>query len=343
MGRIAVLDDGLSFDGRTADIRPLGGAESAVISLAEALAKRGHDVAVYNRCAERIEHNRVSYRPLNDAGRADAEHVIANRSAKLLERAPAEAATTLWLHNDARYLRKWRHAWPMMRFNPACVVLSDYHARTLPSMPRQPKAHKIPLGVNDWFRAPAVKRPPPPRAVFTSNPERGLKELLEVWTTRIHGAAPDAELHLFTRADFYGVQGKASEHAHSVISYARSLKNANVHLHEMMPRRQLAQMYGDMRTMLYWGDKAHAETFCLSVAEAQAAGVPCVARPIGAVKERVSHGETGFLEMDADRFAAAAISLLTDDEVWRACHERTTCAPPTDWDVAAARFEAIHA
>ena len=39
----------IPFDGYASTSRPLGGAEKAFASLAGALARRGHDVHVYNR------------------------------------------------------------------------------------------------------------------------------------------------------------------------------------------------------------------------------------------------------------------------------------------------------
>ena len=50
MARIVMADDGIAFDGHSLSQRPLGGAETAFVSLAEALAARGHDVAVRNMC-----------------------------------------------------------------------------------------------------------------------------------------------------------------------------------------------------------------------------------------------------------------------------------------------------
>ena len=52
MARFTFIDNGLPFDGRAPDLFPIGGAEGAVVSLAEALAARGHHVTVLNRCVK---------------------------------------------------------------------------------------------------------------------------------------------------------------------------------------------------------------------------------------------------------------------------------------------------
>jgi len=93
------------------------------------------------------------------------------------------------------------------------------------------------------------------------------------------------------------------------------------------------------RVMLYGGHRV--ESFCLSVAEAQALGVPGVVRPIAVLPERVRDGVTGFVAPDDEVFARHAIDLLTDDGLWRAQHEAALrLQQGWSWDQMAARFEA---
>ena len=50
MSKILFIDNGIEFDSKMAKHRPVGGAESAFISLVEALAKNKNEVVVYNNC-----------------------------------------------------------------------------------------------------------------------------------------------------------------------------------------------------------------------------------------------------------------------------------------------------
>ena len=50
MADIVMTDDGIVFDGASLEKGPMGGAETAFLSLAVALAGRGHRVRVFNRC-----------------------------------------------------------------------------------------------------------------------------------------------------------------------------------------------------------------------------------------------------------------------------------------------------
>ena len=59
---------------------------------------------------------------------------------------------------------------------------------------------------------------------------------------------------------------------------------------------------------------SHFEGLCLAVIEAQAAGVPVVATPVGGIRETVVDGETGLLVPPGDgRALADAIARLLDD------------------------------
>src|SRR5436305_9973777 len=94
----------------------------------------------------------------------------------------------------------------------------------------------------------------------------------------------------------------------------------------------------ESRVMLYLGHKC--EAFCLSLAEAQALGVPAVIAPTAALPERVINGVTGFHHSDPEAFAQAAISLLTDDNLWRQQHEAALrYQQGISWTEYAARFE----
>ena len=65
MASVVMADDGIAFDGAMAESAPLGGAETAFVALAEALAGRGHRVEVRNRCAAALTHNGVRWAPLS--------------------------------------------------------------------------------------------------------------------------------------------------------------------------------------------------------------------------------------------------------------------------------------
>jgi glycosyltransferase involved in cell wall biosynthesis len=338
---IVMADDGIVFDGLTQERAPLGGAEGAFVSLAEALAARGHRVLVRNRCAAPLAHKGVAWAPLADGTPAGADLYIANRGHRLIGRVPARRGL-FWIHNPGRYLKKPRYVWALLRHRPVIVTLGPHHAATVPRwMPSGGRA-VIPYGLAAPFRTARPPRsPPPPRAIFTSNPLRGLDWLLDLWARRIHPAVPQAELHLYSGPSVYGATGDAKAAEMNAI-LVRADRVPGVRRHAPLPREPLAAALEGARAMLYRGDDG--ETFCLAVAEAQAMGVPAVVQDRGSLAERVIDGVTGTVARDDEQFAAAAIALLGDDALWRRQHAASLARQHgLSWDEVAARFEDLAA
>jgi glycosyltransferase involved in cell wall biosynthesis len=341
VARIVMTDDGIVFDGRTLEERPLGGAETSFIEMANALAARGHDVQVRNRCDRPLTHRGVRWTPLAEGVPDTADLYIANRGDKLLRLVPGAARTIFWIHNPAGYLLKWRYQWKLARRRPVIVFSGASHAGTYPGWAFAGGREIVPYGVTDLFRHAETRPPPPPRAVFTSNPLRSLDWLLDRWVERIHPAVPGAELHIFAGTATYGAAGQAKAgRMGPVLDRAAALAASGVVLRGPVPKADLVGELAAARALLYRGDIG--ETFCSAVAEAQAMGLPAVLEDIACMRERVIQGETGYVVTGPDAFAAAAIRVLTDDAHWsdlhRACLDRQRS---WSWDQAAAEFERI--
>src|SRR5215467_2438322 len=131
MASVVMADDGIAFDGTMAETAPLGGAETAFVALAEALAARGHRVEVRNRCPAEVIHKGVRWMPLScDLPRACDLH-ISNRSHRVLGLVPRAGRRLFWLHNPAFYLRKPRNLRRLLVHRPTLVVTGAYHAATV--------------------------------------------------------------------------------------------------------------------------------------------------------------------------------------------------------------------
>src|SRR5437667_9852009 len=88
MAEVVMADDGIAFDGRTAEAGPLGGAETAFAALAEALAARGHRVEARSHCREPLCHNGVSWAPLADGVPDGCDLYIGNPGHRVIGLAP---------------------------------------------------------------------------------------------------------------------------------------------------------------------------------------------------------------------------------------------------------------
>ncbi len=341
MARIVMADDGIVFDGRTLDDRPLGGAETSFVELANALARRGHQVLVYNKCAAEIIHRGVQWRPIAEGIPDSADLYIANRGDKLLRQCQKAGRTIFWIHNPANYLLKWRYQWKLAWRRPTIVFSGASHAGTYPAWAFAGGREIVPYGISDLFRQAIPRDPPPPRAIFTSNPLRSLDWLLDVWENRIHPTLPQAELHIFAGIATYGAAGEAkAKRMGPVLDQAAKLTDKGVVLRGPVAKGDLVAELSQARALLYRGDVG--ETFCSAVAEAQAMGLPAVLEDIACMKERVIEGQTGWIVNGKQPFADRAIQILSDDQIWRdmnlACLD---VQRGWGWDQVAGEFERI--
>jgi hypothetical protein len=341
MADIVMTDDGIAFDGRTLEERPLGGAETSFIELANALSARGHRVQVLNKCVAALTHRGVAWAPLGSPTPDGADLYIANRNSALLTLMPKARRTVFWIHNPARYLLKLRHQTRLAQRRPVIVFSGASHAGTYPPFGFSGGRVIIPYGVTEIFRHASARHAPAPRAIFTSNPLRSLDWILDLWEQRIHPALPAATLHVFAGMATYGAAGAAKAGAMGpILERATGMAGQGVVLREPVPKPALALELAASRVLLYRGDIG--ETFCSAVAEAQAMGLPAVLEDIACMKERVRDGETGFVVHGADAFAERALSLLRDDGLWQAQH--AACLKEQrgfGWAEAAAMFETL--
>jgi glycosyltransferase involved in cell wall biosynthesis len=341
MASVVMADAGIAFDGRSAAEGPLGGAETAFVALAEALAARGHRVEARSRCTAPLRHNGVGWAPLGDGVPESCDLYIGNRGHRVMGLAPRAGRRLFWLHNPARYLKKPRMLWQLARHRPALIVTGRYHAATVPKWVPHGGLEIIPYGVLDRFRHAAERRPPGPRAVFTSNPLRGLDWLLDLWASRIAPQMPEAELHIYAGPAVYrGLSDAVGGRMEAVLARADALQDRGVRRHSPVGRDRLAEVLAGGRVMLYRGDPG--ETFCLALAEAQAIGVPAIVQPVGSVAERIIDGQTGRIAVSDGEFAEAALAVLRDDDLWQRWHRAALAMQRgLSWDEVAARYEAL--
>jgi glycosyltransferase involved in cell wall biosynthesis len=304
---VAFMDGGKPFDGRTARSAAAGGVQHGTVSLAEAFARAGHLVSVYNGTLEHADLHGVSWVPLNQSTRVDADLVIANHHAWLF-RHVSRGKKIVWFRNPANLHRLWKrgNVSPIVRYRPHAVFLSRYHERTVSRLVPFASRRIIEHGSSvEFIRSSPAAQAPPPRAIFTSQPYRGLNWVLDVWARLIHPAVPTAELHVF-----------AAEDQMPLLS---DYKHLGVHRRERVARAELANELRKSRVLLCPGH--WHETYCNAAAEATAAAVPVVSRGLGSLSERIQHEKNGYLAYDAQDFANDSIMLLVDDARWLSMHK----------------------
>jgi glycosyltransferase involved in cell wall biosynthesis len=319
-----------AYTGAAMETGGINGTESSVIHLAEALVSRGHRVFALNRLNTPSVFAGVQWLPLGSkAALPLLDAAISINSTRLFHGLKVRSKIN-WLHNPPTLKQqlKYRNLGALLRYRPRAVLLGDYHSKLLHSWLPYSGRSIIFHGIGEEFfvRSPE-EAPRAQRAIFTSQPKRGLDFVAGLWSS-IRARAPLAELHVFCP------QSKEREAA---CAYGGK---PGIVIRGSVTQAALAQELRQARVMLIPG--VTDETFCLAAAEATASGVPLITRGIGALSERVQHDETGFICPDPDGFVENAVRLLTGDDLWTRMHARCVANPAlVTWDKRAAQWEAL--
>jgi glycosyltransferase involved in cell wall biosynthesis len=342
MATILMIDNG-AFDLTTDKSSPLGGTEAAFIELAKALAVRGHHVWAMTKCERSVVSGNLVWAPIGAACETSPDIIIANRDPLLFDSVKSYKTKEkiLWLHNTAQYLLRPKRFLRMLTTNPKVVFLGEYHSSTYPWWAPSKSRHVIPHGLAEAFMAShPTNTPPPPVAVFLSNPLRSLDWLVELWVNTIQPAVPNAELHIYSGPSTYGEYGKrVAATMQLILDKASCHQKAGVVLKRPLPKTELSIQIANARTLLYRSDVA--ETFCFAVAEAQSLGIPCVVQDLGSMRERILNGATGFIAKTDEEFCERAIDLLTNDSLWSDQHRSCLHRKRRTWDQVAKDFEQL--
>lgn len=299
--------------------KPIAGTQTAFIELSRALAQSGCMVYVHTDTLKTLDMptrkwDQLSH--LDDSITYDL--MIVNVSPYLLGKFRHIKARkkVLWIHNHAKYLLYWNRLKFVVRHLPVVVFSGSYHKSTLPFFIPTGGRKIIEYGISDNVFAvpPENEIGDKKRIYFTSNPLRSLRWLVDIWVEHIHGQFPHAELHVFSGWKTYGAWGIAVQRRmQQEIDYAIQFTNKGIFIRDVLPKHLLFEEMRSGYAMFYKGDAA--ETFCLSVAEAQALGLPAVVCDLGSMKERVEHAETGFVAKNDREFIANALKLLGNNQL----------------------------
>jgi glycosyltransferase involved in cell wall biosynthesis len=322
----------MPFSGETLRSQSMGGTESSVVQLAEALARRGHEVCVFNAIPSPRHEFGVDWRPFwqaPDYTRGQTGIAVANPK---LFNGLAFRSYIFWVHNPLKSWRQIRrgNVAALVRTRPHFVLLGEYHSAQVPRWFPSSGRTVIHHGVHeDFFRKAAASAPPPPRAIFTSQPYRGLDWVLALWPA-IKRQAPSASLDIF------------APKTHQAEANAKMAELPGVQFRGSIARPDLVNELANARVQLIPGHRD--ETYCLAAAEAAAVGVPIVTLGTGSLSERVRDGQTGFIAHSREAFVAAAVRLLSDDALWSAMHRASLAdAALAGWDARAEEWEALFA
>lgn len=318
------------FDYKT--FEGMRGAERTVLSLADALGRRGHDVVM--TCPGAGEAVRAGSGVLCDPDVAlarDYDVVVSNNFAKAFDGLKGDPVKVVWTHNPgyvrshilADFLAKARH-------RPYLVHLSRYTLARSWFLPRSGQGI-IHHGMPPELLAARQPRsaPPPPVAVFSSYASRNLSTVIAAWRDVVHPRVPEARLL---------VTSDAVKPKHLGGVALGELAGLNIEIIGTQPWDRLMEILRGARVFIAPGH--WQETFNLLSVEAAACGVPTVTMGIGALGERVIDDKTGLIAATQAEMGGSIARVLDDDALWRRYHQGCLEHPDlVSWEQRAEEWE----
>lgn len=289
----------------------LGGAETALVFLARAMARWGQRVTVFNRTRRSgVFPSGVEYRHV-DAFRSDEpwDVLIGLSFLPVIGDVPAAVKIHLSMEDSESWVRSYREVLPHVR---AVFTLSPHHTAILTGRfgiaPNRIVTTRLGIDPQE-FANPLPKVPG--RLIYCSVPDCGLGYVAPVFAM-VRRQVPGASL--VVTGDFT-LWGRADPGTATYLPALRALPGV-VFLGKV-PRSELTRQQKTAEIHLY--PCVCNELFCLSSIECQAAGTPTVALAAGALATTVEDGVTGILirrepqdERAVAELARAVAGLLRD-------------------------------
>lgn len=335
---------GMEIDGNSLDKKPLGGTETALIGVAKALAQfEENEVFVFTNTPQVAVFDGVHFLPLQKLANWNQNEfcdVLISIRQWVPFLFPIRAKYRVYFSPDA-YDQPFLHkAFDVQvevngeklilpLFKPehffslvdAFFCVGQWQADTFVSQLKFPK-EKFFVTANGVFLENFHPLPLAERKkhlIYSSTPFRGLNHLLRLFP-QIQAQVSDAQLEVCSGMGVYGMQSEQDQNTYGHLY--QKLQEYQALSHGSILQKDLAKIMCQGRVFVY--PNTFAETFCISVLEAQTAGLPVVTSAKAALKERVTHGVDGFLvegepgeEKYDQLFVEHTTRLLKDDQLWQ--------------------------
>lgn len=363
---IGFVTSGIEFNGDTIKTKALGGSETALISMANALTKRGHKVRVFCECPNPGEFDGVQYHHRTQyivhAASTPFDVVVASRWAQFLAFPSLAGLRVLWNHD---VIGKDSELMPLLFQTDLLMCLSDYHIDNycgprdldsddnphafkgkIPSV--RPHVWKTSNGVDIDLIKANLRPKVPGKLIYTSRPERGLLTLLKEVLPRLLEKKPNLRLH-YCRYQL-SPNMVVSDHIkaiHAECEHITKQYPSNVVDMGSLTKPQLYQQISSSQLMLY--PTSFNEIFMIGAIEAQACGTPIVTSDDFALSETVGYGGVkipGNPETNPDyvkKFVEQTLYLLDNKDKHKELCEggpRYVEEKGYTWDAVAAKWEA---
>ena len=321
----------------------LGGAELSLMTLAEVLAKRGHEITIYNDPTSVGPQYGVNMMPLSAYNHASQRDVL------VLFRTPHHtfgAAIGKKVFWSCDQFTSGDFESDIIRYADKVVCISPRHAQYFEENyhinANDPRMFITNLGVRTWDYPEPIQtldsgfEKKPGQMIFCSVPGRGATQLSEIWP-RIKDSVPYATLVITSDYRLWGHD--AGDHEFRL----KFLGMNGVNYLGNVSRHELCRLQASSEVMVC--PNTYDEMFCIACAECAYAGAVPVTSTYGALPTTNKFG----IRIEGDpvhkpfqiEFANKVIRLCKDPELMAIYRHNTQVHAKTDfnWDVIALLWE----
>ena len=293
--------------------RQVGGAETSLVHISKGLAAQGHNVTVFHYVAEPGVYDGVTWKLAQEYNPRECyDALILWDDSEPCKAAPCAHTVIL-----AAACNTQPHLQPDYRIDWA-VMLSEWHRKTLCQQYSNLNLDRSSI-IGDGVDLKQYKEdiePIPNRIIYCSSPDRGLHHILRFWP-KIRERIPDVELHIYySFGGFERSKWRMDQYAATWWYVKSHLDQPGVFNHGGVGKQVLAREQKKASLMVYPSDLfVDGETYCNSVLECMAAGVPCLISDATALPE--VYGEAAAIlprPIDDDQWVEGIYQLLTDEE-----------------------------
>jgi glycosyltransferase involved in cell wall biosynthesis len=251
----------------------VGGAELALLTMCEIWNNAGHKVTLYNNPLE------LGMSPF------EQQHISefkpeASRDILIVFRSPNKLAIDakghkIWWSCDQNTVGNFAEFAPHMN---KIVCISPYHAKFFADtyQIRDVTVIDLPVRVDDYGSQGMDVDKIPNRLIFTSIADRGLMGLCDVWD-KMKSQILDLSVVITSDYRLWGRHNLPTNEKHR----AKWMSKQGVTFLGAVPRKKLIEI--ELQGQIFAYPCTYPELFCISVAEAQYAGVVTITSSVGAL------------------------------------------------------------
>lgn len=286
----------------------IGGSEEAVIFLAKELAKQGVWVDVFTNTPWPGEHEGVNWYPFHAMRPSQDyyDHVVIWRYTDLIDEPWNCGQLSVWCH-DVQFQNQWSEK----RINKVdkVIFLSKFHREGAPWIPENKVLYSRNGLSPEYFAEPQND---PMRVCYTSNPTRGLLQVLKMWPEiRKETGATLHTYYGFTELTKRALTERPIEAREMYEIQTLMASMEGIVNHGMIGQKELSQETAKAGIWFY--PTRFPEVSCISAMRAQAMGAIPICSDFAALKETVFTGVGVEMSLQMEEISKSELIKLIND------------------------------